>query len=71
MPPYRPGCTPFPAWVEHVRSLLRQTELRYDLAQGEMMLATGTNQDDLRELWGYGWDPDEAARTIEETLGLR
>ena len=36
-----------------------------------MMLATGTNQDDLRELWGYGWDPDEAARTIEESLGLR
>lgn len=71
MPPYRPGCTPFPAWVEHVRSLLSQTELRYDLAQGEMMLATGTNQDDLRELWGYGWDPDEAARTIEESLGLR
>lgn len=71
MAPYRPGCTPFPAWVEHVRSLLSMTERRFDLTDGEVMVATGTNQNDLRELWGYGWTPDEAARTIEESLGLR
>ncbi len=71
MPPYRSGCTPFPAWVQRVRSLLTQTETRYDLAEGEVLLATGTDQRDLRELWGYGWTPAEAARTIEEALGLR
>ncbi|MCH2136630.1 MAG: hypothetical protein MK101_08610 [Phycisphaerales bacterium] len=75
MAAYRPGTgplsTPFPAWCEHVYSLLRQTETRYDLAEGEVMQATGTNQTDLRELWGFGCLPNEAARTIVETLGLR
>lgn len=73
MPPYRPGSgqPPFPAWCEHVYSLLRQTETTYDLAEGEVMSATGTNQHDLRELWGFGWLPDEAARTIVETMDLR
>jgi alkylated DNA repair dioxygenase AlkB len=51
--------------------LLSKTERRYDLTKGEVMVATGTNQQDLRELWGYGWSPDEAARNIEDTLDLR
>jgi hypothetical protein len=51
--------------------MLRRTETSFDLAEGEVMVATGTNLNDLRELWGYGWAADEAARTIVEALGLR
>jgi hypothetical protein len=51
--------------------LLGRTESRYDLSQGEILLATGTASNDLEELWNYGWTPGEAAHAITEALGLR
>lgn len=71
MPPYCSGQPSFPAWCEHVYALLRYTETSYDLAEGEVMQATGTYEHDLRELWGYGWVPEEAARSIVDALRLR
>jgi hypothetical protein len=59
------------AWRTRLRRLLGRTESRYDLSQGEILLATGTASNDLEELWNYGWTPGEAAHAITEALGLR
>jgi hypothetical protein len=59
------------AWRTRLSRLLGRTEYRYDLSRGEILLATGTASNDLKELWNYGWTPGEAAHAITETLGLR
>ncbi len=59
------------AWRARLGRLLRRAESQYDLAHGEILLATGTGRQDLQELWSYGWTPGEAARAITEALGLR
>ncbi|MCP4758941.1 MAG: hypothetical protein GY894_08120 [Planctomycetes bacterium] len=58
-------------WHSRLGRLLRRAESQYDLARGEILLATGTGSHDLQELWDYGWTPGEAARAITEALGLR
>ena len=58
-------------WRTRLGRLLRRTECRYDLNRDEILLATGTNTEDLRELWNYGWTPGEAVQSITEALGLR
>ena len=59
------------AWISRLQSLLSTMEASYDLQDGEVLLATGTTDDDLQELFGFGWTAEESARAITETLGLR
>ena len=59
------------AWRTRLSRLLYRTECRYELQQGEILLATGTGAMDLQELWNYGWTPGEAAHAITEALELR
>ena len=61
----------FQSWKNQLKSLLSRTEASYDLAQGEVLTATETTDGDLQELFSFGWTPEETARTITETLGLR
>ncbi|MCH2132187.1 MAG: hypothetical protein MK116_00405 [Phycisphaerales bacterium] len=61
----------FQAWQQKLRTILSRTEASYELPQGEVLTATGTTDGDLQELFSYGWTPEETARTITETLGLR
>jgi hypothetical protein len=58
-------------WQTRLGRLLRRTETRYELDRNEILLATSTGTEDLRELWNYGWTPREAASAITEALGLR
>jgi enoyl reductase-like protein len=58
-------------WRTRLGRLLQRTESRYELDRNEILLATGTDTENLRELWNYGWTPGEAAQAITEALGLR
>lgn len=71
MPPATPHDWTWDAWCGRVGALLASTESRYDLCPGEILVATATEPSDLRELWGYGWTPGEAALAITQALGLR
>ena len=61
----------FSKWKSEINTLLADTEASYDMAQGELLTASGTTEHDLQELFSYGWTAEETARTITETLGLR
>ena len=61
----------FPSWKARVNSLLRDTEADYDLSRGEALRASNTTENDLQELFAFGWSAEETARAITETLGLR
>ena len=61
----------FTTWKSEIEQLLADKEVRYELAHGELLTASGTTEQDLQELYSYGWSAEETARTITETLGLR
>ncbi|MCH2153281.1 MAG: hypothetical protein MK089_08070 [Phycisphaerales bacterium] len=61
----------FSTWKTEIERLLADKEACYELAQGELLSASGTTDEDLQELFSYGWSAEETARTITETLGLR
>ena len=61
----------FTTWKSEIQRLLADKEACYELAHGELLNASGTTEQDLQELFSYGWTAEETARTITETLGLR
>ena len=61
----------FPIWLESVHSSLAEVEQRYDLKNGEMLLASNTSPQDLAELHSYGWTAAETCDSIVDRAGLR
>ena len=54
-----------------VTKAINEVEVRYDLSAGELFQASNTTDGDLRELYGYGWAPQETAMAVTEAVGLR
>lgn len=61
----------FPTWLERVKTNLAEVEQRYDLAVGEMLVASNTSTKDLAELHSYGWTAAETSDSIIDRAGLR
>ena len=58
-------------WKMSVKATVSEVESQYDLSGGEIFLATNTTDSDLRELYSYGWSPQETAMAVVEAVGLR
>ena len=61
----------FKQWKMSVTKAINEVEVRYDLSAGELFQASNTTDGDLRELYGYGWAPQETAMAVTEAVGLR
>ncbi len=58
-------------WKTNVTKAVNEIEGQYDLYQGEIFHATHTTDEDLQELYEYGWSPRETAMAVVEAVGLR
>jgi hypothetical protein len=61
----------FPTWLKRVHTNLAEVEQRFDLKNGEMLLASNTSTKDLAELHSYGWTAAETCDSIVDRAGLR
>ena len=61
----------FNQWKLSVTKAINEVEAQYDLFSGEVFQASNTTDRDLRELYSYGWSPQETAMAVTEAVGLR